>query len=131
MDRIQWMTLIKDTRMKMDWALPLHPYDESWRRKRKLLHSHVHQGAVDRYYPIQVASARRLARDIIAVDTTPEALSQLVRLNFVQTMIKAVYAIEVDSYDNEHISLSEKMLKDFSEAGIPGRFLVDFIPARE
>jgi hypothetical protein len=113
------------------WAFSRAPYGETWRRKRKLMHGHIHQGVVDRYHPIQVASARRLARSILVTHNDPESLPQLVRLTFGQTVIKAMYGIDVDGYNNKYISLPEKVLALISEAGAPGRFLVDFIPPCE
>jgi hypothetical protein len=115
-------------RMKLQWALTLLPYGELWRRKRKLMHTHVHQGVVDRFQPIQVTYARRFARDILAGSTDSEALPRAVRLNFAQTIIKMVYGLDVNSYESEYVALPEKVMEKFSEAFIPGRFLVDLIP---
>jgi cytochrome P450 len=104
------------------------PYGDAWRRKRKMLHAHVHQGVIARYRPIQVASARRLARDILKVDADKEALPRAIRLNFGQTIMEAVYGIEVNDPESEFISLPEKVLDAFSVAFTPGRFLVDYFP---
>jgi cytochrome P450 len=117
--------------MDFDWAFSLAPYGEVWRRKRKLMHAHMHQGVVDRYHPIQVASARRLARDILITEAKPESISRAVCLNFGQTIVKTMYGIEVEGHQSEYITLAEEVTARINEAAVPGRFLIDFIPARK
>jgi hypothetical protein len=107
------------------------PYGDLWRRKRKLMHAHVHPGFVDRYLPIQTASARRLARDVLAATSEEKALPQAIRLNFAQMIMKVVYGLEIESYESEYISLPERVLEILSEVTTPGRFFVDFLPFRE
>jgi hypothetical protein len=113
--------------MKLQWAF-VAPYGELWRRKRKMIHGHVHQGVVDRFHPIQATSARRFVRNILTGSTDNEALPRAVRLSFAQMITKAVYGINVDSYESDYIVLPEKVMHDFSQAGVPGRFLIDTIP---
>lgn len=116
--------------MKFEWSFVVLPYGELWRRKRKLMHTHVHQGVSDQFHPIQTACARRFVRDILAEKSDKEALPQAVRLNFAQMIIKVVYGIDVENYQSEYIALPEKVIADFSQVCTPGRFLVDFIPIR-
>jgi cytochrome P450 len=105
------------------------PYGETWRRKRKLMHAHVHQGVVHRYEPIQLATARRLARELLAARTGHENLEPIVRLNLGQTIIKAVYGLDVESADSEYISLPERVL-EFGNAVINAGsvFMIDVFP---
>ena len=42
--------------------------------------------------------------------------------------MKIVYGIAVHEADDPYISLAEDVFKGFTEAGIPGAFLVDMIP---
>jgi cytochrome P450 len=117
--------------MKWGWSTALTPYGDVWRMKRKLLHSQIHTDVVERYAPIQVASARRLARDILLTKTEPTALSDAIRLNFGQTIMKAVYGVDVHSHEDSYIALPAEIIEYFSEAVTPGRFLIDAIPLRE
>lgn len=114
--------------MKLDWSFVMMSYGEPWRSRRKLMHTHVHQGVSDRYHKIQVSSARRFARDILNAELNQEALPRAIRLNFAQMTTKTVYGIDVDRYDSKYVALPEKVNADFSEVCTPGRFLVDFIP---
>jgi cytochrome P450 len=115
-------------RMDFKWIFSLLPYGEPWRRRRKLLHAHVHQGVVQQYYPVQLESARRFARDILATTTEQEALVKAARTSFGWSIIKMVYGIDATAGNSEYISLPEKVLDSINEASTPGRFLVDFLP---
>jgi cytochrome P450 len=116
--------------MKFQWSFVVLPYGALWCRRRKLMHTHVDQGVVNRYYPIMTTLARRFARDILIAQHEGHVLTQAVRLNFAQMIVKAVYGIHVESYESEYISLPEKVMENASEVVTPGRFWVDFLPIR-
>jgi cytochrome P450 len=114
--------------MNLKWLLSMMPYGETWRRGRKLLHSQVHPGVSPKYHPVQLRAARRFARDILNAKQDKEVLPHMVRTNFGQTIIKMVYGIDAKDGESEYISLPEKVLDNINEGGLPGRFLVDFLP---
>jgi cytochrome P450 len=114
--------------MKFDWALVILPYGDVWRRKRKLMYSHMHQAASTRYYPVQVTSARRFAQDILATDMSPKALPRAVSLYLGRTIIKAVYGIDIEDEQSEFIRLPEMLVQSFTRVTIPGQFMVDLLP---
>jgi hypothetical protein len=116
--------------MDFMWQITMLPYGDEWRAKRRLMHAHVHQGVAGQYHDVQLAAARRLARNILATPADDvEALPRAVKLNFGQSIIKMVYGIDVPDSDSEYISLPEAILAAFSQAVIPGRYLINFIPA--
>lgn len=117
--------------MGLKWLMSMQPYGDIWRRGRKLMHAHVHQGVAPQYHVVQVDSARRFAQEILTTKTDKEALSLAVRSNFGRSIIKMVYGITVKPGKSEYISLPETVLENISEGATPGRFLVDFIPLRE
>jgi cytochrome P450 len=117
--------------MEGHWVFSLLPYGEHWRRSRKLFHAHVHQGIVHRYHPVQLESARRLARDILATKTDKEALPAAVKANFGRFIMKMVYGIDPADSNSEYLTLQQKVVDDFDDACTPGRFLVDFFPLCE
>jgi cytochrome P450 len=114
--------------MDILWPLSRMPYGDRWRRGRKLLHAHVHQGVVHRYHPIQLASARRFAQDILSVKTDKEALAKAVRASFGRMITKMVYGLDVPDANSEYIALPERVLHRTSQGATPGRFLVDSLP---
>jgi hypothetical protein len=115
-------------RMGYGWQLSRMPYGDAWRRGRKLLHGHVHQGVSPKYHSTQLHAARRFARDILGAQQDPEVLPHMIRTNIGQTIIKLVYAIDVKDTESEYISLPEKVVRHVSEGSLPGRFLVDLLP---
>jgi hypothetical protein len=105
--------------MGFDWLLSMQPYGELWRRGRKLLHGHVHQGVTPQYQPVQLESARRFIREILLAKTDKDALPHAIKSNFGRSIIRMVYGIDPN-----------QVLENISEASTPGRFLVDFLPMR-
>ncbi|KAF8874761.1 cytochrome P450 [Infundibulicybe gibba] len=84
--------------MKSDFVLSLMPYGLRWRRHRRLFHKHFHVNAVSKYHPVQSH----------------------------ETSI--IYGVKVKEENDPYISIVEQAVGGLSEAGVPGAFLVDFIP---
>jgi cytochrome P450 len=122
------LTMWRPDRMKFEWSFVVLPYGDMWRRKRKLMTAHLHAGVAERYHPVQLASARRFARDILATGKSIESLRPAVSLFVGQLIMKAVYGIDVEHAESEYITYPEKLFEDFSIACTPGRFMVDFLP---
>jgi hypothetical protein len=117
--------------MDCGWVISIAPYGEHWRKGRKLLHTHVNVKTTPMYYPVLITSARQLLVDLLAAPQQPSTIPRAVRFNVGQTMIKVVYGIDVYDSDSEFISMPEQLFKCAQESMIPGRFLVDVIPACE
>jgi cytochrome P450 len=126
--------------MDLDWLLAVMPYGEQWRQSRKLLHAHVHAGAAVAYQPAQLASARHFVCDLLTSETTrpvdrlsdaaKAVLPRMIRTNFGLTAIRMTYGIDISDPASvaSYINTPEGVLQAVNEAGIPGRFLVDFFP---
>jgi hypothetical protein len=117
--------------MDCKWALPIMPYGDRWRKGRKLMHTHMHAGAASMFHTIQIIAARRLIVDLLSASQQPSTLPKIVRWNVGQTIIKIVYGIDVKDTESKFVSMAEQLLKHLDESMMPGRFLVDFIPARK
>jgi hypothetical protein len=117
--------------MDCRWILALMPYGGRWRKGRKLLHNYLHIGAGSSFNPVQITAARRLVVDLLSKQERPSSgtLSTAVRLNVGQTIIKIVYGIDVKDTGSEFISLPEQLNGFLRESVMPGRFLVDLVPA--
>jgi hypothetical protein len=130
-------------RMKIDWIIATHPYGDRWRHGRKLLHAHAHAGAALKYEAIQLRSARRFVRDLLASEVSSPTdklseeakavLPQLVRANFALNAVRVICGIDVRDpvKDAHYVDVPETVLSMGNEAGIPGRFFVDFLPICE
>jgi cytochrome P450 len=119
--------------MDCKWILAFLPYGGRWRKGRKLLHNHLHIGAVSAFHPVQITAARRLVVDLLSKQERPSSgmLSTAVRLNVGQTIMKVVYGIDVKDTGSEFISIPEQLNDFLRESVMPGRFLIDLIPARK
>jgi hypothetical protein len=117
--------------MGFDWALPLLPYGEKWRKDRKFLHNHVHSNASPAYQGTQLYSARTFVADLLAAKHDKDILPRMVRAYLGRTIIKMTYGLDVKGQDDEYITIPERVMDAISQAAIPGKFLVDTIPARK
>jgi hypothetical protein len=126
--------------MDLDWLLAFMPYGDNWRRSRKLLHAHIHAGAATVHQPVQLSSARRFICDLLASETSrpvdrlshaaKAVLPWMIRSNFGLTAIRMTYGIDVRDPPSvtKFTETPEGVLKAINEAGVPGKFLVDFFP---
>ncbi|KAF9002579.1 cytochrome P450 [Cyathus striatus] len=79
-----------------------------------------------KFYPVQVREARRFI--VTLRDSTPESLFSNIRSAFVAIIMASGYGLEVKDKNNRFVSMAEEALEGLSEAGIPGRFVVDLVP---
>ncbi|KAF8882087.1 cytochrome P450 [Infundibulicybe gibba] len=99
--------------MKSDFLLAIMPYGARWRRHRRLFREHFHVNAVSKYNPVQSHETKVFLRRLLQ---SPGNLREHIRHAFAAT--------ENDPY----IMTAEKAVEGIAEAGVPGAFLVDFIP---
>jgi hypothetical protein len=111
--------------MGTEWATSLAPYGGAWRTARRLLHSHLHQDAATKYYPVEIAFARKLTQEILVAKQEVGAVSHIVRSNFGRMIMKMAYGIESEKIASEQLSVAQKWVEAFVMASTPGRFLVD------
>ncbi|KAF9002581.1 cytochrome P450 [Cyathus striatus] len=111
----------------MNWGfnMAMLPYGDWWRRHRRSFHEHFHPNVVGKYQPIQLREARAMLRRLL---DTPENFLHHVRHTFSATIMKVAYGINVRESNDPYILNAEESLHGLSEAGVPGKFLVDLIP---
>jgi hypothetical protein len=115
--------------MGFSWLLSSMPYGARWRRGRKLMHSHLGPNAASAHHVAQVDAARAFVAQLLDTPPTPAALPVVVRAYFGRMIVKIVYGKDVKDGD-DFVRVPAEVLLRFNEAGLPGRFLVDHIPAR-
>jgi hypothetical protein len=69
--------------------------------------------------------------ELLATKHGKEVLPGMVRSYFGRTIIKMTYGIDVKNEEDEYITVPARVVHAISEAGVPGKFLVDAIPLRE
>lgn len=122
--RVQNFPMLLDL-MGAGWAFSLMPYGATWRRHRKTFHGHFHSNIVPKYQPIQLEATRSFLRRLSA---TPDDFMHHIQHLFASTIMDISYGITVLDSNDPYMSIAEEVLEGFSEAAVPGAFLVDLIP---
>ncbi|KAI0683656.1 cytochrome P450 [Cerioporus squamosus] len=100
-------------------------YGPQWRRRRRVLHEHMHRNAVARYQTIQELQARRYLLNVL--ETPHDYLNHGRRL-FGALIIRVAYGIDVDKTDVDYLGIAEEAMHNFSMAFQPGKHLVESFP---
>ncbi|KAM5539389.1 hypothetical protein V8D89_006841 [Ganoderma adspersum] len=108
-----------------EWALGVLPYGQAWRDNRRALWQHFHPGAITKYRPVQQAVVPLFLKKLL---DDPMAFNEHIQFLFSATLLKVVYGIDVDNGDHEIVNGIRAAAQGFSEALVPGKFLVEFIP---
>ncbi|KAI1785551.1 O-methylsterigmatocystin oxidoreductase [Ganoderma leucocontextum] len=108
-----------------EWTLGLIPYGQTWRDYRRALWQHFHPGAIVKYRPAQQAIVPLFLKKLL---DEPEGFKQHIQFVFSATLLKVVYGIDIDDGDHEIVHDIRDAVEGISEAFVPGRFLVDYIP---
>jgi cytochrome P450 len=114
--------------MGFDFGTVSMPYGDAWRTSRRLMHTHLNQGAAQAYQPIQMESARQFVCEILEAKQEIGVVSRVARANFGRMMAKILYGIEAEKDVREQLSISEKCIEAFKTGFTPGNFLVDVLP---
>ncbi|KAH9487252.1 Cytochrome P450 monooxygenase COX2 [Psilocybe cubensis] len=112
----------------MNWgfSMALLPYGKWWRRHRKAFNEHFHRNIVYKYQPIQQREVRSFLFRLLG---SPENFIHHIRHTFASIIMNVAYGITVEDPSDAYVSNAEKALEGIVEAGLPGSFLVDLIPA--
>ncbi|RPD69167.1 cytochrome P450 [Lentinus tigrinus ALCF2SS1-7] len=100
-------------------------YGPQWRRRRRLLHEHVHRNAVARYQKNQEHQALRYVRNVLE---TPHDYLNHGRHLFGALITRIAYGIDVDKSDVDYLGIAEEAMHNFSMMFQPGKHLVESFP---
>ncbi|KAJ7458888.1 cytochrome P450 [Mycena latifolia] len=113
--------------MGWDFAIGFMKYGDRWRSHRKVLHEVFNVGAARQFQQQERAAAHDLLRRIL---NDPQDVMRHFRHMAGALIMNITYGIDVNSANNEqYVHLAEEAVYGVAVAGIPGRFLVDTIPA--
>ncbi|EKM76367.1 hypothetical protein AGABI1DRAFT_45047 [Agaricus bisporus var. burnettii JB137-S8] len=110
--------------MGWDYIFGLQRYGTWWRRRRRQFHDHFHPNVVNRYHPIQIDAARAFDRSVLE---SPERYKQHIRYTFADSILKAVYGMDVKENET-YVGHAGTTTEGLASAGNPGSFLVDVFP---
>ncbi|KAF8874029.1 cytochrome P450 [Infundibulicybe gibba] len=111
--------------MKSDFLLSVMPYGTRWRHHHRRFHEHFNLNAVLKYRPVQSHEARVFLRRLLQ---SPEKFGEHIHHAFAATIMKITYGIKVKEDNDPYIEVAEQAVGGMAAAGVPGAFLVDFIP---
>ncbi|RPD54263.1 CyP450 monooxygenase [Lentinus tigrinus ALCF2SS1-6] len=109
----------------LDWNVALLGNGETWRKHRKEFHRFFSITAVARYNNLIEIGARRFLRKLLE---NPAAFSEHAQFSFGATVMRVVYGIEVESKEDQYLSLAEEGNDIFQKAFVPGKYLVETFP---
>ncbi|PAV19443.1 cytochrome P450 [Pyrrhoderma noxium] len=108
-----------------NWALPLVPYGETFRRHRKYLNQYFAKPRLPDYHPSQLKEAHRLLRDLL--DDPENYKSHIERMAGAIIML-IIFGHEVKSNEDEMLQIAAKGGRTIAAAGTVGAHIVDLIP---
>ncbi|KAF7789975.1 hypothetical protein EIP86_000923 [Pleurotus ostreatoroseus] len=109
-----------------DFNIALMRYGEHWRASRRAFHQYFRPNAVVNYLPQTTKWMREFARRLL---DSPEDFMEHITYIPGSLIMDIVYGIQVLPKHDPYIDAAEEALVSLSEAGNPGNFLVDTIPA--
>ncbi|EAU80756.1 hypothetical protein CC1G_04866 [Coprinopsis cinerea okayama7 len=112
--------------MNYNWMFSTMSYNPWWRLHRRTFHQFFHQREIQKYRPILQQEALVFLRRLSA---NPKSFLQDTRWFFGSVIIWISYGVNDPEYNKSLIEKAEVMIKGFSEAALPGQFLVNVFPS--
>ncbi|KAF7333120.1 Cytochrome P450 [Mycena venus] len=112
--------------MGWDFHFGFIKYGERWRNLRRLFYQTFNPTAVMEQYPKEHAACHELLRRLVR---DPENFVHHLRHMTGGVILWTAYGIVVRPENDPHVKRAEDALRAMAHAIIPGRFLVDSIPA--
>ncbi|KAN0133387.1 Cytochrome P450 [Lactarius tabidus] len=112
--------------MGFGWSLGFTPYNEWWKNSRRLFHKHFQPSAVPQFRPKKIKAAHGFLQKLLE---TPDQFHEHMQLVAGSTILDIAYGLDIRTSDDPYLKRAEECLKIIDQAGNPGSFLVDIIPA--
>ncbi|KAJ7169194.1 cytochrome P450 [Mycena crocata] len=111
--------------MGFDFVIAMMRYGEEWRAHRRLFKQAFTPKASLQYQPKQMVAAHTLLRACLK---TPEDFLEHFRQWASEIIMAITYGIDVLPVNDPYVELAFNAVHALSEAGVPGKYLVDSIP---
>ncbi|KAJ3545634.1 hypothetical protein NMY22_g2358 [Coprinellus aureogranulatus] len=108
------------------WTMPLLPYNAHWRAQRRIFTQYSSPSNPFAYQPQITEHVRFLLPKLL---DRPEDFIAHIKHMVGVTMMSLAYGIKVEPVNDPNIRLAQESLDAVLEATVPGRYLVDTIPA--
>ncbi|KAJ7454672.1 cytochrome P450 [Mycena latifolia] len=104
----------------------LQRYGDTWRTHRRLFHHELNSVAARRFRSLELQQSHHLLRRIL---DNPDEYVEHYDYVFGAIMINMAYGLDIQPHNDPYITSAHVALRVLSGAALPGRFLVDVIPA--
>ncbi|KAJ2927004.1 hypothetical protein H1R20_g10104, partial [Candolleomyces eurysporus] len=112
--------------MDFTWAFGLMPYGLRWRQHRRAFHQYLNNNAVKRYHPIMHEETKYFLRK---VKSQPDDIFEHVQFLFGTEIMRVAYGFDDIRRNEGLIHNAEALITGFSDALVPGRYLVNIFPS--
>ncbi|KDQ12552.1 hypothetical protein BOTBODRAFT_161446 [Botryobasidium botryosum FD-172 SS1] len=111
----------------MGWAriVLITPYNETFKRYRKLIHPMMSRGAVKRYGSEQMLAVKAFLETLV---NEPQEFHRNARFMAGKMIMSAIYGIKVDSADDQYITMAEAAMAPIAKVVFPGAAYVNIFP---
>ncbi|XHG08273.1 hypothetical protein AWENTII_011383 [Aspergillus wentii] len=106
----------------------LMPYSPEWRRLRAISHKLLTPKVSDTFQPSQEFEAKQLLHDILTDNLTNAEFYMHIRRYTVSLIMTSTYGQRVPQWECEEVREIYKLMEDFSNVAVPGKYLADTIP---
>ncbi|RXW19972.1 hypothetical protein EST38_g5879 [Candolleomyces aberdarensis] len=103
------------------------PYGTRWRKNRRVAHHSLHPAAVKSYRPQMTKSTRTFLKRLLD-DPNPLNIIPHIRHLAGETILSISYGLQIQEENDPYLELSRVGLQAFTDAAVPGAFLVDSFP---
>ncbi|TFK24849.1 cytochrome P450, partial [Coprinopsis marcescibilis] len=110
--------------MGWNFILPLVPYGEEFRCKRRMFQQNFHRGNMS----LRSGVNQNLPQMLTRILKNPEDFRNTNSLFMAGTILKVTYGVEDSEDVKYYLKLLEEALAPIIRAAIPGRYLVDIFP---
>jgi cytochrome P450 len=112
----------------MGWqqVTPFADYGDIWRKHRKLSHTHLNKIIATEYNPLHEKVARFYLKCLL---DHPEKFREDHRLAAGKAILSLTYGIDPQTTEDPFVTAPEEAMAELSKSVIPGKWLVDTIPA--
>ncbi|KAJ2912893.1 hypothetical protein MD484_g7522, partial [Candolleomyces efflorescens] len=113
--------------MDVNWSFGAMQYGAEWRQNRRAFHQYLNANAVPKYHPIMLEETKNFLRKIKS-NSSPDQVFDDLQFLFGTVIMRTAYGFDDIRQNHSLIHIAERLILEFSEASVPGRYLVNYFP---
>ncbi|CAE6466094.1 unnamed protein product [Rhizoctonia solani] len=105
------------------------PYNDHWRKSRRLMHPWLHKQAVESFHDSQQHGARLLIQRLMSCNhNSSESVYHEVFTALSSTLLRSIYGYQIHGADDPLLKEASQFGQNLSSAAMPTNFLVNVFP---